>query len=161
MKQYLHLLLSLLKIHPVHHQRHMRLQYFLPSEQHLRYMKNLSSLESHPAYKLLFSETAGFPYQNIIYFSLLYSVSKTGSHHSFLVFSPGTSTAIWLNQLSFAAPCQCFTSLGIVMTSPDEVQQLLFPTPDTILFRKYREESVHHIYQSDVYASCSCSPARM
>ena len=34
------------------------------------------------------------------------------------VSSPGTSTAICENQLSFLAPCQCFTSGGMVMTVP-------------------------------------------
>ena len=40
------------------------------------------------------------------------------SHHSFRQFLPGTSTAMWLNQLSFFAPCQCFTFAGIMMTLP-------------------------------------------
>ena len=44
--------------------------------------------------------------------------SVTGSHHSLDVFSPGTSTAIWLNHESFLAPCQCFTLAGIVITTP-------------------------------------------
>ena len=33
-------------------------------------------------------------------------------------FRRGTSTAMWLNQLSFFAPCQCFTFAGIMMTLP-------------------------------------------
>ena len=49
-------------------------------------------------------------------YSFSYSSSVTGSHHSFRQPSPGTSTAIWLNQLSFFAPCQCFTSAGIITT---------------------------------------------
>ena len=42
-----------------------------------------------------------------------YSASVTGSHHSFEVFSPGASKAMWLNQESFFAPCQCFTPAGM------------------------------------------------
>ena len=53
-----------------------------------------------------------------IYFNLLYSSSNTASHHSFDVSSPGTSTARCANQLSGAAPCQCFTSAGMTTTSP-------------------------------------------
>ena len=34
------------------------------------------------------------------------------------VSSPGTSMAIWLNQLSRLAPCQCFTLAGMVITTP-------------------------------------------
>ncbi len=41
-----------------------------------------------------------------------------GSHHSLEVSSLGTSTAMWLNQESFVAPCQCFTLAGITTTSP-------------------------------------------
>ena len=52
------------------------------------------------------------------YHSLLYASSDTGSHHSFRQPSPGTSTAMWLNQLSFFAPCQCFTFAGIMTTLP-------------------------------------------
>ena len=48
----------------------------------------------------------------------MYCSSFTGSHHSLDVSSPGTSTAKWLNQLSFWAPCQCLTFAGIVTTSP-------------------------------------------
>ena len=50
--------------------------------------------------------------------SLSYSLSATGSSHSLLVFSPGTSMAICENQLSAAAPCQCFVLAGISTTSP-------------------------------------------
>lgn len=50
--------------------------------------------------------------------SVPYSSSPTGSSHSLLVFSPGTSTARWENQLSFAAPCQCLTPAGMCTTSP-------------------------------------------
>lgn len=52
------------------------------------------------------------------YFSLLYSSSVTGSHHSLEHSVPGTSTARWENQLSGAAPCQCLTSAGMLMQSP-------------------------------------------
>jgi len=48
----------------------------------------------------------------------LYSSSLTGSNQTFLVFSPGTSIAIWLNQLFLEAPCQCFTLAGTVITIP-------------------------------------------
>ena len=50
--------------------------------------------------------------------SAAYSASVTGSHHSLLQSSPGTSTAMWLNQLSALAPCQCLTLAGIMMTLP-------------------------------------------
>lgn len=36
----------------------------------------------------------------------------------FEVFSPGTSSEIWLNHESFLAPCQCFVLAGITMTLP-------------------------------------------
>lgn len=52
------------------------------------------------------------------YFNALYSPSATGSHHSVDVSSPGTSTAKCANQLSGAAPCQCFTPAGMTTTSP-------------------------------------------
>ena len=52
------------------------------------------------------------------YFNLLYSSSDTRSNHSFEPSFAGTSTAICVNQLSFAAPCQCFVSGGIFTTSP-------------------------------------------
>ena len=48
--------------------------------------------------------------------SLPYASSETGSHHSFLAFSPGTSTAMCENQLSFFAPCQCLTPAGMSNT---------------------------------------------
>ena len=57
-----------------------------------------------------------------------YASSSTGSHHSFLVSSPGTSTAIWENQLSAFAPCQCFTSAGMVMTIPGSRLTASFPS---------------------------------
>ena len=53
-----------------------------------------------------------------IYFSLAYSFSSTGSNHSLLLSSPGTSMARWENQLSGAAPCQCFTPAGMWTASP-------------------------------------------
>ena len=62
------------------------------------------------------------------YFNLLYSSSVTDSHHSFEVSSPGTSTARWLNQLSGAAPCQCFTSAGMLMQSPGFISTASLPS---------------------------------
>ena len=50
--------------------------------------------------------------------SASYSASLTGSHHSLEQASPGISTAMWLNQLSRLAPCQCLTSAGMTMTLP-------------------------------------------
>ena len=50
--------------------------------------------------------------------SLPYASSDTASSHSLEQFSPGTSRARWENQLSQAAPCQCFTSGGMLTTSP-------------------------------------------
>mgnify|MGYP002535644695 CR=1 FL=1 len=64
----------------------------------------------------------------IVYFSLPYSSSETGSHHSLESSKPGTSTARWLNQLSGAAPCQCFTSAGILMQSPGFISTASFPS---------------------------------
>ena len=55
------------------------------------------------------------------YFNLSYSSSVTGSSHSLELFSPGISKARWANQLSFAAPCQCFTLAGIWMTVPGRI----------------------------------------
>ena len=55
------------------------------------------------------------------YFILLYSSSLTASCHSLDVFSPGISKARCANQLSFAAPCQCFTLAGIWMTVPGRI----------------------------------------
>ncbi len=47
-----------------------------------------------------------------------YSSSPTGSSHSLEVSVPGASKAMWLNQLSALAPCQCFTPAGITTTVP-------------------------------------------
>ena len=47
-----------------------------------------------------------------------YAASSTASSHSLEVSVPGTSTAKCENQLSGAAPCQCFTPAGILTTSP-------------------------------------------
>ena len=55
---------------------------------------------------------------SIFYFNLAYSSGSTGSNHSLDAPSAGTSTARCWNQLSFAAPCQCFTSGGMFTTSP-------------------------------------------
>ena len=62
------------------------------------------------------------------YFILLYSSSLTASCHSLDVFSPGISKARWANQLSFAAPCQCFTLAGIWMTVPGRISCAGFPS---------------------------------
>lgn len=51
----------------------------------------------------------------------LYSSSVTGSSHSLEEFSPGTSKARCANQLSAAAPCQCFTLAGMWTTSPGSI----------------------------------------
>ena len=50
--------------------------------------------------------------------SSLYASSVTASSHSLEQPSSGTSMARWENQLSGAAPCQCFTSGGMLTTSP-------------------------------------------
>ena len=50
--------------------------------------------------------------------SASYCASVTSSSHSLEAFSPGTSTAMCENQLSFFAPCQCLTSGGMTTTSP-------------------------------------------
>ena len=60
----------------------------------------------------------GPPAAFLCYRSFPYASSETGSHHSLLAFSPGTSMATWENQLSQAAPCQCLTSAGMVTASP-------------------------------------------
>lgn len=63
------------------------------------------------------------PQENILYalvtfYSFSYASSDTGSCHSVELSSPGTSTARCENQLSAAAPCQCFTSAGMFTISP-------------------------------------------
>ncbi len=62
------------------------------------------------------------------YFKLLYCSSETGSHHSLLHSSPGTSTAMCENQLSFFAPCQCLTFAGIITTLPSCRLTASFPS---------------------------------
>ena len=52
------------------------------------------------------------------YPSAAYSSSATGSNHSLEASSPGTSMAMWLNQLPAFAPCQCLTFAGIVTVVP-------------------------------------------
>ena len=64
----------------------------------------------------------------VFYFSLSYSSSVTGSSHSLEVFSPGTSKARCANQLSAAAPCQCFTFAGMCITSPGSICTAGFPS---------------------------------
>ena len=59
-----------------------------------------------------------WPINYTSYFSFEYASSSTASHHWVREFSPGTSTARWENQLSGAAPCQCFTPGAIFTTSP-------------------------------------------
>ena len=61
------------------------------------------------------------PVKRTRYFSLPYSSSETGSSHSFEQFSPGTVNARCANQLSGAAPCQCFTPVGMFTTSPGSI----------------------------------------
>lgn len=61
------------------------------------------------------------------YFSTPYCSSFTGSSHSLEPFSPGTSMARWENQLSGAAPCQCFTPTGIFMQLPGLISTASFP----------------------------------
>ena len=65
-----------------------------------------------------------FPYP---YFRLPYCFSSTGSSHSFEPFSPGTSIAKCENQLSGAAPCQCFTPVGIFIQSPGFISTASLP----------------------------------
>ncbi|MGF6949872.1 hypothetical protein QF028_002377 [Neobacillus sp. B4I6] len=48
------------------------------------------------------------------YFTLLYSSSDTGSNHS----GVPAVIAMCTNQLSFVAPCQCFTPSWVTITSP-------------------------------------------
>ena len=50
--------------------------------------------------------------------NLPYSSSLTGSSHSLEQPSPGISMAMWLNHVSFLAPCQCLTPAGMTMTVP-------------------------------------------
>lgn len=50
--------------------------------------------------------------------SFPYCPSSTASSHSLEQSSPGASKATWENQLSLAAPCQCFTPAGMTTTSP-------------------------------------------
>ena len=63
----------------------------------------------------------------IFYFNLAYSSGSTDSNHSLDAPSAGTSTARCWNQLSFAAPCQCFTSGGMFTTSPARSSCAGFP----------------------------------
>lgn len=67
-------------------------------------------------------------YSALFYFSLPYSSSLTGSSHSFDSFSPGTAKARWANQLSDAAPCQCFTLAGIWITVPGRISTAGLPS---------------------------------
>lgn len=60
--------------------------------------------------------------------SLSYSSSVTGSSHSFEVSSPGISKARCANQLSEAAPCQCFTPAGIWMIVPGSISTAGLPS---------------------------------
>ena len=60
--------------------------------------------------------------------NLSYSASVTGSSHSLEAFSPGISKARWANQLSAAAPCQCFTLAGMWMTSPGSICTASLPS---------------------------------
>lgn len=62
------------------------------------------------------------------YFSFSYISSVTVSHHSDDVFSPGTSIARCENHSFGAAPCQCFTSAGILTQSPGFISTASFPS---------------------------------
>ena len=62
------------------------------------------------------------------YFSFPYISSVTISHHSEDVSSPGTSIARCENHSSGAAPCQCFTSAGILIQSPGFISTASFPS---------------------------------
>ena len=59
--------------------------------------------------------------------SISYCTPSTGSHHSLPVSSPGHSSATWENQLSFAAPCQCFIPAGMAATSPGSSSRASWP----------------------------------
>lgn len=74
-------------------------------------------MAAHKIIAILLAAFLIFPAASL-YFSTPYCVSSTGSSHSFDPFSPGTSMARCENQLSGAAPCQCFTPTGILMQSP-------------------------------------------
>ena len=62
------------------------------------------------------------------YFSFLYSSSLTGSSHSLELFSPGTSIARCEDHSSGTAPCQCLTSVGILMQSPGFISTASLPS---------------------------------
>ena len=62
------------------------------------------------------------------YFSFSYISSVTVSHHSDDVSSPCTSIARCENHSSGAAPCQCFTSAGILTQSPGFISTASFPS---------------------------------
>ena len=79
---------------------------------------SISTNPSPPRYARHLSPRRGSLLYIVFYFNLLYSSASTGSHHSLLVFSPGTSIARWANQLVGAAPCQCLTPAGMFTTSP-------------------------------------------
>ncbi len=53
--------------------------------------------------------------RSVLLFFIGTSISPS---HSLEASVPGASTARWENQLSGAAPCQCFTPAGILTTSP-------------------------------------------
>lgn len=67
-------------------------------------------------------------FQLSIDYSFAYSSSDTGSHHSLLASSPGTSTAMCENHESAFAPCQCFTFAEIVITVPGSRLTASFPS---------------------------------
>lgn len=57
-----------------------------------------------------------------------YSFSDTASHHSLEQSTPGTSIARWENHSSGAAPCQCFTSTGMLIQSPGFISTASLPS---------------------------------
>ena len=56
-----------------------------------------------------------------------YSSSETGSSHSLLASTPGTSTARCANHESAAAPCQCLTPAGMLTTVPGTISTASLP----------------------------------
>ena len=100
------------------------------------------------------STNRALSYLIILIFHILHLTYRfTAIHWNYS--SPGTSIARWLKtNSSGAAPCQCFTSAGILMQSPGFISTLhLCLLPDSILFRQHIPESVHPHFLHDGYAS--------
>lgn len=80
------------------------------------------------AYRI-FNKHGFFRTGGVIYrVAVRYSTSLTGSNHSLEVFSPSISTARCANQLSAAAPCQCLTFAGMLITVPGRIITAGFPS---------------------------------